>query len=121
MALFQNFARKRFPAKIVVIKSARLERIPLHSWETSKLRSGRWKMEPSWTKGTPIALKIIWVMLVDATTRAEMIRSINEEGSGIAKTRNANGKHALRRASFPKRNTKEPASKTRAAEAAIEA
>src|ERR1700676_2635067 len=84
------------------MKSAMVERIPLHSLATSMLTAGRWKTSPSRRTGTPVKLKRISAISAEPDCNKAMARSSRKFGRGTVRKRKRREKWADFMADFPK-------------------
>src|ERR1700694_5473029 len=83
------------------MKSAMVERIPLHSLATSMLTPGRWKTSPSRRTGTPVKLKRTSAISAEPDCSKEMTRSSRKFGRGTVRKRKRREKWADFMAAFP--------------------
>src|ERR1700687_6024814 len=84
------------------MKSAMVERIPLHSLATSMLTPGRWKTSPSRRTGTPVKLKRTSAISAEPDCSKEMTRSSRKFDRGTVRKRKRREKWADFTAAFPK-------------------
>ncbi len=90
----------------MMISSATLELMPLHSFAISMLTPGTVKTNPSRRTGTPRREKIEAERSVDRACKKRMTLSIKTLGTGRISTSSEIGKAALLIAQVPKKNTK---------------
>lgn len=93
--------RKRWPAIMLVMNRAILERIPLHWGATSMLTFEKWNVIPSLTNETPKMLKIPYAASAEYFWKKDTILSIITLGMGTIKTRNRKGNFILLNAFIP--------------------
>lgn len=92
-----------------MIKSASVDRIPLHSSATRIEIPGRVKTKPSLKTGIPEIRKKSAAAFALCSCRNRIVRLSKGSGIGIMNTKNRNGKLASRNALVPKNSAKAPA------------
>src|SRR3984957_6094994 len=103
--LLQPERRTNSPASRVEIKSARLERIPLHSFATSMSIVGKRSTNPSLKTETSSILSIQYATVAEPACKKRIKPSTNLSGIGTSSKRKNNGKAALAKARRPYQNT----------------
>src|SRR5437870_5748729 len=93
--------RKRCPASRLVIIMARLERIPLHSRETSIVIPGSEKKNPVRRTGTSTIWNSEYEASADHVCSQRIVRFKKKSGIGTIRNRNSKGKRPLRKARRP--------------------
>ena len=93
--------RNIFAAITPAMKSARLERIPLHSFATSIVMPGRWKNIPSRWTGDPDRLNRNHATSADLSCRKTISGSSICSGTGTINKRKSRGNTEARDAFFP--------------------
>jgi 4'-phosphopantetheinyl transferase len=99
--IFQPFRRYKCAASRQVMKSARLERMLLHSFATSMVTPGTKRRNPCRETGVPTAWKMRYAISVEACCKARMTRSKATSGNGTISSKNKSGKAAARNALNP--------------------
>src|SRR5207247_8766203 len=95
--------KNKLAARMLVIKSTQLDRIPLHACVTSIVMFGSWKKRPAWRKGVPLRWKKRLATSAEAYFEAVSSVSAIASGIGTMKMRYANGKAAARIQLHPKK------------------
>src|SRR5207253_1540280 len=95
--------KNKLAARMLVIKSTQLDRMPLHSCVTSIVMFGSWKKKPPRRKGVPLRWKKRLATSAEAYFDAVSSASAIASGIGTMKMRYANGKAAARIQLRPKK------------------
>src|SRR6266513_632868 len=102
--------KNKLAARMLVIKSTQLDRMPLHSCATSIVMFGSWKKRLARRKGVPLKWKKRLATSAEAYFEAVSSASAIASGIGTMKMRYARGKAAARIQSRPKKK-KPPAAR----------
>src|SRR5438132_12954011 len=84
--------KNKLAARMLVMKSTQLDRMPLHSCATSMVMFGSWKIAPARRKGVPLRWKRRLATSAAADFEAVSSASFIASGIGTMKMRQVEGK-----------------------------
>src|ERR1700733_452405 len=105
---------------MVVTSSIELERMLLHSCDTSTMRPGMLSTTPSWDTGTPTAEKRTCAVNAEPCCKRVTTAFKSDDGNGTSQNKKQRGKSKVRAACDPRETIQVPIQKSSSANMRIE-